>query len=154
MKNRSRRGGALIEFAIALPFSVTLFLGIGDFGLYFWRLTQMEEAVRFAVSRVNAAPAAYAAADEPALLRYASQLENDVRLDSGYPEIAVTLSRQFACPSSTGSEDKLSPEPQLCQGERVYLQIAGEHAVSPLLQPLAWMGFPKSALSRHFLRIR
>lgn len=154
MKNRSRRGGALVEFAIVLPFSVTLFLGIGDFGLYFWRMTQMEEVARLAVTRVQAAPAAYAAADEPALLRYTSQMEQDVRRDSGLPELTLALARRYACPSPEGAEEKLFPEPQLCQGERVYLQVAGEHAVSPLLQPLAWMGFPKSAFSRHFLRIR
>lgn len=154
MRNRTRRGGALIEFAIVLPFAVMLFVGIGDFGVYFWRLTQMEEVARLAVTRVNEAPAAYAAADEPALLRYTSQLEQDVRRDSGFPDVAVTLSRQYACPSAAGAEEKLFPEPQLCQGERVYVQVAGEHAVSPLLQPLVWMGFPKSAFSRHFMRIR
>jgi hypothetical protein len=151
---RRQRGGALLEFAMVLPFSVMLFLGIGDFGVFFWRQTQMEEVERLAVRRVDSAPAGYATADEKALAGFGRLLEEDVRRDSGFPHVTLTLSRHYTCPLASGGERELTDRPQLCANERVYLRIASDQAVSPLLQPLRWMGFPETAFSRHFVRIR
>ena len=155
MRNRDRRrGAALLEFAVALPFALTVFLGISDFSVYFWSQTQMEEVARFAASRIAADLPAYAAATGPSLTESARILEESVRRDSGRPEVTVALSRHFACPLADGKEKNLTAEPQLCEGERVYLRVVADRAVAPLLGPLRLLGYPKTAFSRHVVRVR
>ena len=154
MKQRKNRGAVLLEFAVALPFALTLFIGIADFSAYFWRQTQMEEVARIAVARMTPALGGYAAADAETLHRFTLSLQEDVRGDSGLPNLTVELTRQYACPLTSGADQELTSEPQLCTGERVYLRVASHYAVEPLLGPLRSMGFPETAFSRHVIRIR
>jgi Flp pilus assembly protein TadG len=155
VRTRGRqRGAALLEFAVALPFALTIFLGISDFSVYFWSQTQMEEVARFAANRIAPDLPAYAAATDKALEELAHSLQDAVRKDSGRPEVTVALSRQFACPLADGKEKNVTAEPQLCEGERVYLRVVSDRAVAPLLGPLRLLGFPKTAFSRHVVRVR
>ena len=155
MRTRGRqRGAALLEFAVALPFALTIFLGISDFSVYFWSQTQMEEVARFAANRIAPDLPVYAAATDTSLAEFARTLQDAVRKDSGRPEVTVALSRHFACPLADGKEKNVTAEPQLCEGERVYLRVVSDRAVAPLLGPLRLLGFPKTAFSRHVIRVR
>ncbi|MFN0104333.1 MAG: TadE/TadG family type IV pilus assembly protein [Bryobacteraceae bacterium] len=147
-------GAALLEFAMALPFALILFIGIGDFSVYFWRQTQMEEAARLTVAKLAPSFPGYVAADADSLLRFSQALQEEVRNESGINRITVALSRQYACPQASGTEREPTAQPQLCSGERIYLRVASDDPVEPLLGPLRWMGFPKTAFSRHVIRIR
>ncbi len=149
-----KRGAALLEFAMGLPIALFVFVGIGDFAAYFWHQVRMEEAARATVARITPNLEGYAVAPSDALAGFAQTLQIAVRQETGLDRFSVNLSRHYACPTSTGAEHLLSPEPQLCSGERVYLRIATDQAVEPLLGPLRWMGFPKAAFSRHMIRIR
>jgi hypothetical protein len=150
---RIQRGAALLEFAVALPFSLMLFVGIGDFSAYFWHQTQMEEAARMTAARIAPALAGYAAADAEALHRYAQVLQDEVRKESGVRKMTIALSRDYACPLPSGAEQKATPESRQCKDERVYLRIASDDPVEPLLGPLRALGFPKTAFSRHVVRL-
>jgi hypothetical protein len=152
-RNR-RRGAALMEFAMALPFAITLFLGIGDFVVYFWQQTRMEELARLTSAKIAPALAGYAAADTDTLARAARTLQETVRTESGQNAVSIQISRHYACPLPNGSEKNLTSSPQLCDGERVYLRVASDQAVTPLFGPLRLLGYPQTAFSRHFLRIR
>lgn len=155
MTRRGRRhGAALLEFAMALPFALTIFLGISDFSLYFWSQTRMEDLARIAVTRMTPGLGGYANVSDTALAEFARSLESTVRRDSGVNDVSLALSRHFACPLADGREKKLTAEPQLCEGERVYLRVASDRAVTPLLGPLRLLGYPKTAFSRHFIRVR
>jgi TadE-like protein len=153
MKNR-RRGAALLEFAVSLPFALGLFIGIGDFSAFFWRQTRLEEANRTAVHRVLAAAPAYASIDAPAVEQRGWALEAEMRQAAEFSSARLTLFRHFACPTEAGAEHALTAVPQLCPGERVYLEVAIGQPVEPLLAPLSWIGYPKQAASRHMVRIR
>ncbi|MBI2685295.1 MAG: pilus assembly protein [Acidobacteria bacterium] len=153
-RNRSARGAALIEFAIALPFTLTLFIGIGDFTAYFWSQTQMEEVARLALSRIVPALDGYASADAGSFEKYENTIQESLRRETGRKELAIKLSRHYACPLPSGAEQNLFTEPQLCQGERVYLRVASDQPVAPLLAPLRLIGYPSRAFSRHVIRIR
>lgn len=151
---RRQRGAALLEFAMGLPFALTIFIGISDLSVYFWFQTQMEEVARMAAARVAPDLPAYATATEKGLAEFAIAVRDSVRRDSGHPEIDVTLTRHFACPLPDGKQKNLTTEPQLCDGERVYLRVVSDRAVAPLLGPLRLLGYPKTAFSRHVIRIR
>ena len=153
-RRRRERGAALLEFAMALPFALTLFLGISDFSVYFWLQAQMEETARHTAGKIAPSLDGYATADATALSSMEHSLAESVRRETGAPELAISLSRHYACPSADGSEKNLTAEPQLCPGERVYLRVASDRAVTPLLGPLRLLGFPKTAFSRHFIRLR
>jgi Flp pilus assembly protein TadG len=45
-RGRSERGSALVEFALAAPLMVSLFLGVWNFGYAFYLYNQLEQAVR------------------------------------------------------------------------------------------------------------
>lgn len=154
MTRRRQRGAALLEFAMGLPVALFVFVGIGDFAAYFWHQVRMEEAARATVARISPNLDGYAASSADALPGFAQTLQVAIRQESGLDRFSVTLSRHYACPTPTGTEQLVSPEPQLCSGERVYLRIATDHPVEPLLGPLRWIGYPKSAFSRHMIRIR
>ncbi len=151
---KRERGGAILEFAMALPFALTLFIGIGDFSVYFWRQTQMEETARLTASKIAPDASGYVAADAAALLLFSQSLQDQVRTESGISGMMIALTRQYACPLANGADQELTSEAQQCPGERVYLRVNSDDAVEPLLGPLRWMGFPKSAFSRHVIRIR
>lgn len=153
-RRRRRRGAALLEFAIALPFALTLFLGISDFSIYFWSQTRMEEIARLTVSRMTPGLPGYASASDAALTQFTRSLEETIRRDSGVADVSLALSRHFACPLADGKEKNVTAEPQLCEGERVYLRVVSDRAVAPLLGPLRLLGFPKTAFSRHVIRVR
>jgi hypothetical protein len=150
----SQRGAALLEFAIALPFAITLFLGISDFSIFFWRQAQMEETARLAIARILPSRPGFADAAPPDFLRFSQILEQDLRRLSGNPKIALELTRHYACPLADGSEPSLSSEPHQCLNERVYLRLAASEAIDPIVGPLRWAGFPKATFSRHFIRLR
>ena len=154
MNRRRQRGAALLEFAMALPFALTLFLGISDFSIYFWSQTRMEEIARLTVSRMMPGLAGYAFASDAALTQLTRSLEETIRRESGVADVTLGLSRQFACPLADGKEKNVTAEPQLCEGERVYLRVVSDRAVAPLLGPLRLLGFPKTAFSRHVIRVR
>lgn len=149
-----RRGGALLEFAMALPFALTLFIGIGDFSVYFWRQTQMEEISRLTASKIAPAVAGYLTADAAGLLQSSQSLQDQVRSESGVKSMTIALTRYYACPLADGADRELTGAAQQCPGERVYLRVNSDDAVEPLLGPLRWLGFPKTAFSRHVIRIR
>lgn len=151
---RRQQGAALLEFAMALPFALTLFLGLSDFSLYFWKQTRMEEAARLTAAKIAPALDGYAAADGPSLSLFSRTLEETVRQESGFANLRLSLSRHYACPLTDGAEKILTAEPQLCPGERVYLRVASDQPVAPLLAPLRLLGFPQTAFSRHFVRLR
>ena len=151
---RKQRGAALLEFAMALPFALTLFVGISDFSVYFWSQTRMEEIARLTVNRMTPGLTGYATATDAALTQLSRSLEETIRRDSGVADVSLALSRHFACPLADGKEKNLTVEPQLCEGERVYLRVASDRAVAPLLGPLRLLGYPKTAFSRHFIRVR
>ena len=151
---KKRRGGALLEFAMALPFALTLFIGIGDFSVYFWCQTQMEETSRLTASKIAPAVAGYLTADAAGLLRASQSLQDQVRAESGVKSMTIALTRYYACPLADGADRELTGDAQQCPGERVYLRVNSDDAVEPLLGPLRWLGFPKSAFSRHVIRIR
>ena len=153
-KRSGRRGAALVEFAMGLPIALTIFIGLSDLSVYFWSQTQMEEVSRMAAARIAPDVAAYASADEKGLAELALSVREFVRRDSGRPELNVALTRHFACPLPDGKEKNLTAEPQLCDGERVYLRVVSDRAVAPLLGPLRLLGFPQTAFSRHVIRIR
>jgi len=150
----SQRGAALLEFAIALPFAITLFLGISDFSVFFWRQTQMEETARLAVSRIAPNRIGFADAPPQDFLRFSQILEQDLRRASGHPNISLELTRHYTCPLADGSEPALSNQPHHCLNERVYLRLAASQAVDPILGPLRWAGFPTASFSHHFVRLR
>jgi hypothetical protein len=148
------RGAALLEFAMALPFALILFIGIGDFTAYFWRLTQMEEVARSTVSKINPALAHYASMDDNTLHRSAQTLQEAVQKDFGVGGTTVLLTRGYACPLSSGGDQDLTPEPKGCKNERIYLKVASNKVVEPFLSPLRMLSFPTTAFSRHVMRIR
>jgi hypothetical protein len=150
----SRRGAALLEFAMALPFALTLFLGIGDFSVFFWRQMQMEDTARLAVSRIHPNRPGFAAAAPEDFRRFASLLEQDLRLTANLPNLTVRLTRHYTCPFADGTEPPLSDLPTNCRNERVYLRLAASDPVDPILGPLRWAGFPKATFSHHFIRLR
>jgi hypothetical protein len=155
MTRRQRQtGGAILEFAIALPFALSVFLGIGDFSIYFWRQVQMEEVARIALATVVPSRDGYANADSDALHRFEQVLQNAVRAETGDGTVRIHLSHHYACPLPNGTEKSLTASPQLCAGERVYLRMAGDRAVSPLFGPLRLLGYPSTAFTRHFVRLR
>lgn len=149
-----RRGAALLEFAMALPFALTLFVGIGDFSVYFWRQVQMEELARGVHRSITAAANTYAAADTSAFESLARAAEAEVRRLSDNPGLSVRLSRHYACPQVDGNESELSDRAVLCPGERTYLRVQTEQPVAPLLAPLRALGYPATAFSRHVLRLQ
>jgi hypothetical protein len=149
-----RRGAALLEFAMALPFALILFIGIGDFSIYFWRQTAMEEASRLAAAQIAPALKDYLAADAAALHRLSRNLQAQVRTGSGIDNMTISLTRHYACPLPAGGERLPTAEPEHCRSERVYLRMANDDAAEPILTPLRWIGFPKSSFSRHVIRIR
>ena len=151
---RNQRGAALLEFAVALPFSLMLFIGISDFSVYFWRQTQMEEAARMTAARITPSLAGYAAAGAEALHLYSQTLQEEVRKESGVKKMTIALTRDYACPLPSGAEQETTKDPRQCKDERVYLRIASDDPVEPLLGPLRALGFPKSAFSRHVIRLR
>ena len=148
------RGAALIEFAVALPFALILFIGIGDFSVYFWRQNQMEEAARLTASKIAPALAEYASADAETLHRFSQSLQEEVRKESGVTGMTVALTRHYACPLASGAERELTAEPKQCSSERAYLRVVSDDPMEPLLGPLRAFGFPKTAFSRHVMRIR
>jgi len=151
---RTQRGAALLEFAVALPFSLMLFVGISDFSVYFWRQSQMEETARLALAKISPALARYAAADTETLRRYAQTLQQEARLESGANTMTIALTRDYACPTATGGEQPSTGIPTHCKDERAYLRLAGDAPVSPMLTPLSAVGFPKTAFSRHVIRLQ
>lgn len=153
-RHRGRRGAALMEFAMALPFALTLFIGIADFSVYFWRQTQMEEVARFTAAQIGPLATGYLAADEAGLQRYARLLESDAQAAFARKNLRIGLSRQYACPLPTGAEESLSPDPRGCPAERVYLRVTGDENLEPILRPLRAMGYPKSSFWRHVIRLR
>jgi len=153
MKNR-RRGAALLEFAVSLPFALGLFIGIGDFSAFFWRQTRLEEANRTAVQRILSAAPAYAAIDSQAVEQRGWALEAEMRQADEFSSARLSLFRHFACPTEAGAEHALTAVPQRCPGERVYVEVAIGQPVEPLLAPLSCIGYPKQASSRHLIRIR
>lgn len=153
MRNR-RRGAALLEFAVSLPFALGLFIGIGDFSAFFWRQTRLEDANRAAGQRVLTALSAYASIDSPAVEQRGWALEAEMRRSAEFADARLTLFRHFACPTEAGAEHALTAVPQLCPGERVYVEVAIGQPVEPLLAPLSWLGYPKQAFSRHMIRVR
>jgi len=150
---KRERGAALLEFAMALPFALTLFIGIGDFSVYFWRQTQMEETARLTAAKISPVTDAYLSADAEALLRFNQALQEQVRKESGIRGMTIILQRQYACPLADGGDQELTAQARACPGERVYLRVAADDAVEPMLGPLRLMGYPKSAFSRHVMRI-
>ena len=151
---RTQRGAALLEFAVALPFSLMLFVGISDFSVYFWRQSQMEETARLALIKISPALPQYAAADIDALHRYAHALQDQIRSESGSTTLTIALTRDYACPTATGEEQPSTEIPTHCKDERAYLRIAGDTPVAPMFTPLRAIGFPKTAFSRHVIRLR
>lgn len=152
MSPRSRqRGAALIEFALALPFALTLFVGIGDFSVYFWRLTKMEEVARIATAKLITSPLLANAASLESLQQ---SLQAELRQDSGNRSLTISLELAYACPDASGGEISLSPQPRHCPGERHYLRLNGEDTADPMLLPLRSMGFPRTVFTRHAVRIR
>lgn len=149
-----RRGAALLEFAMALPFALTLFVGISDFTIYFWRQVQMEEIARGLHQRIAATPAAYSAATAGELDGLARTMEADARRWSGAPQLAVQFSRHYACPQAGGQETGMAASPLPCADQRVYLRVQAEQPVAPLFAPLRALGYPAAAFSRHVLRLR
>lgn len=153
-RKRTLRGAALVEFAMALPFAMTVFIGIGDFSVYFWRQTQMEEVARIAASEIAPEIANLADAAPDALARFSQSLRESAAKASGIDGLNLALTRQYACPLPSGADRNLTAEPQLCPGERVYLRVTGDRAVEPLLAPLRLIGYPKTAFTRHVIRVR
>lgn len=151
---RKQRGAALLEFAVALPFSLMLFIGIGDFSVYFWRQTQMEEVARMTAARITPALAGYAAADGEALHQYSQILQEEIRKETGSRKMTIALTRDYACPLTSGAEEESTNVSRQCTDERVYLRIASDDPVAPLLGPLRAFGFPKTTFSRHVIRLR
>lgn len=149
-----RRGAALLEFAVALPFALILFVGIGDFSVYFWRQTEMEEIARGLHQAIFASADSYASAAGSQLETLAHSLETDVRRRTGTPDLTVQLSRHYACPQAEGAENELSAVSRPCAGERIYLRVQAEKPAAPMLTPLRRLGYPTAAFSRHVLRLR
>ena len=149
-----QRGAALLEFAVALPFSLLLFIGIGDFSVYFWRQTQIEEIVRLASAKIVPAPSRYAAADARALFSYAQLLQGEIRQESGPETMTIALTRDYACPEPSGGERQSTAAPSQCKDERIYLGITAENPVGPLLSPLRALGYPKTTFARHVIRLQ
>jgi len=149
-----RRGAALIEFAIGLPFALMLFIGISDFTGYFWQQVRMEEVARWVHGRMAPTLDGYARADRETMARLALDLQAEAQKDLAMSDLRVTLSRHYACPLPTGGEKKLTDAAQLCDGERVYLRVVSDRDVAPLFAPLRQLGYPRTSFSRHFLRIR
>lgn len=151
---RGNRGAALLEFAMALPFALTVFLGIGDFSIFFWRQTEMEEIARLLTSQIAAESAQWVQADEKSLARLSESFRESVKEKTGHPRLALTFTRQYACPSPGGDEQTATALPQNCVGERIYLRVESDEVIEPIFKPLQWTGFPKTAFSRHVLRLR
>jgi len=148
------RGAALVEFAVALPFALILFIGIGDFSVYFWRQNQMEEAARLTTSKIAPALAGYASADAEVLHRFSQSLQEEVRKESGLNGMTIALTRHYACPLANGAEQELTAEPTQCTAERAYLGVVSDDPVEPMLGPLRAFGFPRTAFSRHMVRLQ
>ena len=148
---RKQRGAALLEFAMALPFALTLFIGISDFSIYFWRQTEMEDVARLTAAKL---PQNLATATAGALQNESRTLQSELRKVSGRQTLDLKLTRLYACPLATGGEVELTSEPGNCANERVYLRVANDYPVEPILGPLRWLGFPKTAFSRHVVRLR
>lgn len=152
--NRRRRGAALLEFALSLPFALLLFVGIGDFSAFFWHQLRLEEASRDTIGRILPERAALVTADATGLAVRGHALENTLHQQTKLANANLALHHLYACPTATGAERAPTPAPQRCPGERVYLEIRIGQPVDPLLRPLLWMGYPRAAVARHLLRIR
>jgi hypothetical protein len=148
------RGAALLEFAMAMPFALLLFAGIADFGGYFWQQTELEALSRRAAARIGPARAGWAAAGEREFQSYASNLETELRGESGRKGLRVQSERRYSCPDSGGGERELGAAATGCAGERVYVAMRVSEATAPLLGGLRHIGFPPAAECRHTLRVR
>jgi hypothetical protein len=151
---RRERGAALLEFALAMPFAVLLFAGIADFGGFFWQQAQMEEVSRRAAARIGAARTGYATAGERETQGFAGNLETELRQESGRKGLRVQYQRRYACPEADGGERELRTGAANCPGERVYVTLQVSEPTAPLLSGLRHLGFPRSAESRHAIRVR
>lgn len=108
---RQNRGSTLVEFALVVPFILTLFLGITEFGrFYYTRLTlqhAVREAARFAVTGNTLPdpdtgdPMSRVESIRHVILEKASSLDLDVEElvvdppDGGGPAQVVTVTARF-----------------------------------------------------------
>lgn len=153
-RQRKRRGAALLEFAMALPFALTLFVGIGDFSVFFWRQTELEEVARDAAAKITRDVTSYTGADAGQFELLSRNLQEQLRTTSRRPQLTVELNRQYVCPLTSGAEQDTAGAPLHCTDERIYLRLAARDPVDPLLRPLRSLGFPGAAISRHAIRLR
>lgn len=152
-EKRSVRGGALLEFAMALPFALILFLLIGDFALFFWRQAQMEEVSRAVAAQISPERTRYLPADDAGLRHLADGLRVKLQSHGGHESLAILLHRRYACPLLEGGEEAPTAAARQCAGERVYLRVECEETLQPLFRPLLAWGYPERAFSRHTLRL-
>ena len=114
----------------------------------------MEELARIVLATVVPSRDGYADANRDTLDRFERVLQNAVHAETGDGSVRIHLSHHYACPLPDGKEKSLTTSPQLCEGERVYLRMAGDRAVSPMFGPLRLLGYPSTAFTRHFVRLR
>ena len=92
-----RRGGAFLEFAVALPVFVMLLFGVFEFGRVLW----IENALHYSVQQAArcASINANSCGTSDATRTYAANLAG-----AGIPSSAFTVSLSTSCGSVTGSK--------------------------------------------------
>jgi Flp pilus assembly protein TadG len=79
-----RKGGALLEIAVALPFVLTLFIGLLDFTIFFYQQTMLQTVLHGAVHTVIENRASYS---EP---RNYDKLAAELTTATGWVDIRLT----------------------------------------------------------------
>lgn len=153
IRKRTRQGAAILEFALALPVAILLFLSLADFSLLFLQQARLEIAARTLAGQI-AHHARNTRADSRALQSFADLALRSQELKEWTPaDITVLAHRHYTCPLEGGGESKLMPERPGCQEERTYISVSLSAMTEPVVRPLTFTGFPRQILSRLTLRI-
>jgi len=142
MGARSNEGGALIEFAVALPLLMTVLTGAASFTMAFYSLQQLENAVSGAVQAIAAQQGTLSDPCETAQtlveaaiptwttskLSFSMNITNSGGTVDNYPSSGMTSgSSTFSCTAGSTTSSGLSP------GEPVTLNVQYTYTWIPVL---------------------